>query len=74
MDYAARALRQQSLFGKFLDPVADKLLVSALLLMLVWSERIDGLAVLPAVVILCREILVSGLREFLGRCSGSACR
>ncbi len=63
--YAARALRQQSLFGKFLDPVADKLLVSALLLMLVWSERVDGLAVLPAVVILCREILVSGLREFL---------
>jgi cardiolipin synthase len=63
--YIARAWGQQSLLGRFLDPVADKLLVSALLLMLVASGRIPGVAVLPAVVILCREILVSGLREFL---------
>lgn len=63
--YVARAWEQQSNLGKFLDPIADKLLVSALLLMLVFSERITDLAVLPAVVILCREILVSGLREFL---------
>lgn len=63
--YVARALAQQSMLGKFLDPIADKLLVAALLLMLVGSERIAGLAILPTVVILCREILVSGLREFL---------
>lgn len=63
--YLARAWEQQSMLGKFLDPVADKLLVSALLLMLVFSGRISGFAILPAVVILCREILVSGLREFL---------
>ncbi|NQV55708.1 MAG: CDP-diacylglycerol--glycerol-3-phosphate 3-phosphatidyltransferase [Rhodospirillales bacterium] len=63
--YFARALEQQSSFGKFLDPIADKLLVSALLLMLVAFERIPGIAILPAVVILAREILVSGLREFL---------
>ncbi len=63
--YVARAWSQQSQLGRFLDPVADKLLVSALLLMLVATGRIPGIAVLPAVVILCREILVSGLREFL---------
>jgi cardiolipin synthase len=63
--FVARAWHQQSNLGKFLDPIADKLLVSALLLMLVGSGRVEGLAILPAVVILCREILVSGLREFL---------
>lgn len=63
--YVARAWSQQSALGRFLDPVADKLLVAALLLMLVATARIPGIAVLPAVVILCREILVSGLREFL---------
>ncbi len=63
--YVARAWSQQSAVGRFLDPVADKLLVAALLLMLVATSRIPGVAVLPAVVILCREILVSGLREFL---------
>ena len=63
--YLARAWSQQSMIGKFLDPIADKLLVSALLFMLVAFDRIPGLAVLPAVVILCREVLVSGLREFL---------
>jgi len=63
--YFARTLHQQSFLGKFLDPIADKLLVSALLLMLVAFGRVPGIAILPAVVILCREILVSGLREFL---------
>jgi cardiolipin synthase len=63
--YIARTLRQQSAFGRFLDPVADKLLVAATLLMLVGFGQIDSLTILPAVVILCREILVSGLREFL---------
>lgn len=63
--YVARALSQQSQLGKFLDPIADKLLVGSLLVMLVAFNRIPGIAVLPAVVILCREILVSGLREFL---------
>ena len=63
--YLARAMQQQSLLGKFLDPIADKLLVASLILMLVAFGRIPGIAVLPAVVILCRELLVSGLREFL---------
>ncbi len=63
--YFARTLKQTTRFGVFLDPVADKLLVSATLLMLVGFGRIQGLSLIPAVVILCREILVSGLREFL---------
>ena len=63
--FVARAMAQQSAFGQFLDPIADKLLVGSLLVMLVAFDRIPGVAVLPAIVILCREILVSGLREFL---------
>ncbi len=63
--YLARNLNQVSPFGRFLDPVADKLLVAAAILMMVAYDRITGWTVLPALVILCREILVSGLREFL---------
>lgn len=63
--YVARSRAQVSAFGRFLDPIADKLLVSAVILMLVAFDRIAGLVVLPALIILCREILVSGLREFL---------
>lgn len=61
----ARARSQQSAFGRVLDPIADKLLVSATLLMLAGFDQIEGYALIPAVVILCREIVVSGLREFL---------
>lgn len=61
----ARSMGSISNLGRFLDPVADKLLVSALLIMLVWFGNISGLVILPALVILCREIMVSGLREFL---------
>ena len=63
----ARSRGQISPLGSFLDPIADKLLVSATLLMLVALDRIEGWAVLPTLVILCREILVSGLREFLAQ-------
>jgi len=61
----ARSMGKISPLGRFLDPVADKLLVASLLLMLVWSGSVTGLSILPALVILCREIMVSGLREFL---------
>jgi cardiolipin synthase len=63
--YVARLWSQTSRFGQFLDPVADKLLVASTLLMLVGFGRIQPLSYLPAIIILCREILVSGLREFL---------
>ena len=63
--YLARAWHQQSNLGRFLDPIADKLLVAGVLLMMAAIDRIGGLSILPAAVILCREIVVSGLREFL---------
>ncbi len=63
--YLARALAQQSSLGRMLDPIADKLLVSAVLLMLVYDHTITSFSIWAAIVILCREILVSGLREFL---------
>ena len=63
--YLARAWSQISAVGKFLDPIADKLLVAAVLFMLVATEKIGQISVLPAVVILMREVLVSGLREYL---------
>jgi cardiolipin synthase len=63
--YVARAYGQQSTFGRMLDPIADKLLVSSCLLMLAADGTIRGWALWAAIVILCREILVSGLREYL---------
>lgn len=65
--YLARAWSQQSALGQMLDPIADKLLVAAVLLMLVADGTIAGVAVVAAIVILSREMLVSGLREFLGQ-------
>lgn len=61
----ARKFGAESSFGRMLDPIADKLIVSAALLMLAHDHTLDGIHLVPALVILCREILVSGLREFL---------
>lgn len=61
----ARRFAQVSAFGRFLDPIADKLLVALVLMMLVAFDRLHMPSLLPALVILAREILVSGLREFL---------
>ena len=63
--YLARIWSQQSALGRMLDPIADKLLVSACLMMLVAEQAITGVSIWAALVILCREILVSGMREFL---------
>lgn len=63
--YLARKLKEESAFGRFLDPIADKLLVVALLFMLAATARLPDWAIVPAVVILLREVLISGLREFL---------
>ena len=64
--YYARIWDQQSAFGRMLDPIADKLLVaSCLLKMLAADNSIHGWTLWSAIVILCREILVSGLREYL---------
>ena len=63
--YLARAWGQQSSLGRMLDPIADKLLVASCLLMLAAGTTIRGWALLAAIIILCREVLVSGLREYL---------
>ncbi|MCA1951781.1 MAG: CDP-diacylglycerol--glycerol-3-phosphate 3-phosphatidyltransferase [Hyphomicrobiales bacterium] len=63
--YLARAYAQQSSLGRMLDPIADKLLIAACLLMLVADGTIRSWSLWAAIVILSREILVSGLREFL---------
>ncbi len=63
--YFARAYSQQSVLGRMLDPIADKLLVAACLLLLASDRTVAGIHLCAAIVILCREILVSGLREYL---------
>lgn len=70
--YLARAWNETSAFGRLLDPIADKLLVATALVVILVKKTADGedmyslsLTIIPAFVILCREILVSGLREFL---------
>jgi len=63
--YVARSRNQVSAFGRFLDPIADKLLVVSVLFMLVAFHRVGPLSILSALVIVLREIMVSGLREFL---------
>jgi len=68
-DYAdgwiARKRQAESRLGQMLDPIADKLLISSALFMLVYWDDIRGWVILPALIILAREILVSGMREFL---------
>ena len=61
----ARGRRQLSDIGRMLDPIADKLLVGAALMLLAGQERLSAWGLYPAIVILLREILVSGLREYL---------
>jgi cardiolipin synthase len=63
--YLARVWQQTSGLGRLLDPIADKLLVATSLLLLVAERTIGGASLLAAIVILTREIAVSGLREFL---------
>lgn len=71
--YLARAWNETSAFGRLLDPIADKLLVATALVVILVKKDMDTLenmyslniTIIPAFVILCREILVSGLREFL---------
>src|SRR6267378_1099878 len=63
--YFARKWGELTTFGRMLDPIADKLLVASCLFMLAFDGTIRGVHVWAAIVILCREILVSGLREYL---------
>ena len=64
--YLARKWNQVSEFGAFIDPLADKIFVVTILLMLVTAGRIEGGYVLAVVIIVMREFIVSGIREYLG--------
>lgn len=72
-DYAdgwvARRRNVESRLGQMLDPIADKLLIASALVMLVYTDDIRGWVIIPALIILAREILVSGMREFLATIS-----
>ena len=64
--YLARAQKSVSKLGQFLDPIADKIMVAAAIVMLIENDIIYGITTVAALIILLREIIVSGLREFLG--------
>ena len=63
----ARLYKEESKLGELLDPIADKIIVSAALILLVMNGTIQNYEVIAAIIILTREILISGLREFLGK-------
>ena len=65
--FLARLLKQQTKLGELLDPIADKILVVTALVLLVMNSVIQDLSVIAAIIIICREILVSGLREYLAK-------
>ena len=65
--YLARTLNQSSKLGTLLDPIADKLLIASVIVVLVDTDVITNIHVIPAIIILLREIAISGLREFLAK-------
>ena len=65
--FFARLLKQQSKLGELLDPIADKIIVVTALFLLVADNQINGHDVIACIIIICREILVSGLREYLAK-------
>ena len=67
----ARIFKEESKFGEVLDPIADKILVSTALLLLIMNGTIKNFEVIAAIIIITREIMVSGLREFLAKLSVS---
>ena len=67
----ARLFKEESKLGELLDPIADKIIVSAALILLVMNGTIKNYEVIAAIIILTREILISGLREFLAKTSVS---
>ena len=63
----ARIYKEESKLGELLDPIADKIIVATALLLLVMDQTIKNYEVIAAIIILTREILISGLREFLAK-------
>ena len=67
MDLLARMFKEEFKLGELLDPVADKIIVATALILLVMDGTIKNYEVIAAIIILTREILISGLREFLAK-------
>ena len=65
--FLARLYKEESKLGELLDPIADKILVASALILLVMNGTIKNYEVIAAIIILTREILISGLREFLAK-------
>ena len=65
----ARIFKEESKLGELLDPIADKILVSAALVLLIMNGTIKSFEVIAALIIITREIMISGLREFLAKIS-----
>ena len=65
--YLARKYNIETNFGKFFDPIADKILVISVIFILVAIDKISGFLIYPSLIIIVREILVSGLREFFSK-------
>tara|TARA_B100001996_G_C18646227_1_gene587507 strand:- start:747 stop:1316 length:570 start_codon:yes stop_codon:yes gene_type:complete len=63
----ARLYKEESKLGELLDPIADKIIISSALVLLVMDSTIEGYEVIAAIIIMIREILISGLREFLAK-------
>ena len=63
----ARLYKEESKLGELLDPIADKIIISSALVLLVMDNTIEGYEVIAAIIIMIREILISGLREFLAK-------
>jgi CDP-diacylglycerol--glycerol-3-phosphate 3-phosphatidyltransferase len=68
--YLARAWKQESKFGAMMDPIADKAMVIIALVVITGFSGMNAWILLPAVLIIFREVFVSGLREFLGETAG----
>jgi cardiolipin synthase len=69
--YLARRFELESNFGRFLDPIADKILIVSIIFILIAHGKISGFFIYPALIIVLREILVSGLRDFFSHSSES---
>ena len=65
----ARIFKEESKLGELLDPIADKILVSTALVLLIMNGTIKNFEVIAAIIIITREIIISGLREFLAKIS-----
>lgn len=62
--YLARVWNVQSEFGKLFDPITDKLIVVSTIIMLIYKQKVNDFTIIPSIIIVCREILVSGVREY----------